>query len=98
VPAIFDAEIFSATKRWLRRGIITRDRAEAMLLSTARLAAERRTVTDLLAEAFALRDRFGSHDVFYVALARRLGATLVTTDRPLARAATGYVDVTFVGG
>jgi len=97
VPALFDAEVFAAVRRAARRGIVTPERARVMLLWTARLVAERRTMTDLLAEAFVLRDRFGPYDVFYVALARRLGATLVTTDRPLARSAAGYVEVTYVG-
>ena len=97
VPALFDAEVFAAIRRSLRRGVITTERAELALLRLAQFKAERRAMTDLLPDAFVLRDRFGAYDVFYVALARRLGATLVTSDRPFARAAAGYVEVAFVG-
>jgi len=96
VPAVFDAEVFAAIRRLLRLRAIDLPLAQGSLLETARLHAERHSLTELLPEAFALRDRFGAYDVFYVVLARRLGATLVTSDRPLARGAAGYVDVALV--
>lgn len=96
MPALFDAEVFAAVRRALRRGIVTPERARSMLLWTARLVAERRIMTDLLAEAFALRDRFGPHDVFYVCVAMRHRATLVTSDQGLSRAAAAYVEVALV--
>lgn len=93
MPAIFDAEVFAAIRGLLRRHAIDERLARLSLLEAARLSAERHSLVELLPEAFTLRDRFGAYDVFYVALARRLSARLVTTDGPLARAATGYVDV-----
>ena len=53
----------------------------------------RHAVGGMVLEAMALRDRFGGHDVFFVILARQLGATLVTTDARLAQAAEGIVRV-----
>lgn len=46
--------------------------------------------------AWELRDRCSAYDAFYVALARALGATLLTADRRLARAVDGICDVTLV--
>jgi len=57
---------------------------------------ERHPVTRHLMDALALRDNIGSHDVFYVLLARRLGATFVTCDRSLSRAAAPYCKVRYI--
>lgn len=93
VPAHFDQEVFSVVRRALRRGVIDASRAEGALLQTARLVAERVPLAPLLAEAYALRDRFSAGDVFYVVVARRAGATLLTSDASLARAASEYAQV-----
>lgn len=61
-----------------------------------RLTAGRVALVPLLAEALLVRDRFGANDVFYAVLARSLGATLVTSDAGLARAAGGYCAVAYV--
>lgn len=58
-----------------------------------RVLVTRHAVGGMVFEAMALRDRFGGHDVFFAILARQLGATLVTSDARLARAAEGYVKV-----
>lgn len=96
VPAHFDAEVFAAVRRLVRRRIVSVDRGGLALLRNARLVATRMPLLPLCAEAFTVRDRFGPHDAFYAVLARSLSATLVTSDEALARAARGYVEVRYV--
>jgi len=96
VPAHFDAEVFSAIRRLVRRRVVAVDRAGLALLRNTRLVATRMPLLPLYAEAFTVRDRFGPSDAFYAVLARSLSATLVTSDERLARAAHGYVDVRYV--
>jgi predicted nucleic acid-binding protein len=93
VPAIFDAEAYAVVRRELRRGRLSEPEGLGALFHIRRLTAARHAVSPMLLEAFSVRDRFGAHDVFYAVLARRLGATLVTTDGPLGRACAGYVPV-----
>ena len=96
VPAHFDAEVFSAIRRLVRRRVVAVDRAGLALLRNTRLVATRMPLLPLYAEAFNVRDRFGPSDAFYAVLARSLSATLVTSDEALARASRGYVDVRYV--
>ncbi len=96
VPAHFDAEVFSAIRRLVRRRVVAVDRAGLALLRNTRLVATRMPLLPLYAEAFTVRDRFGPSDAFYAVLARSLSATLVTSDEALARASRGYVDVRYV--
>jgi predicted nucleic acid-binding protein len=98
VPAHFDAEVFAAIRRLVRRRVVGADRAALALLRNARLVAERVPLLPLYAEAFTVRDRFGPADVFYAVLARSLSATLVTSDAALARAARGYAEVRYLPG
>ncbi len=96
VPAHFDAEVFSAIRRLVRRRVVAVDRAGLALLRNTRLVATRMPLLPLYAEAFNVRDRFGPSDAFYAVLARSLSATLVTSDEALARASRGYIDVRYV--
>ena len=96
VPAHFDAEVLAAVRKSLRQRRIDKEQARVALFHLRGLRAERIALTPLLAEAFALRDRFGVYDAFYVIVARLSEATLVTCDRGLARAADGYCKVEYV--
>lgn len=96
VPAHFDAEVLAAVRKSLRLRRIDEERARVALFHLRGLRAERIALTPLLAEAFALRDRLGVSDAFYAIVARLSDATLVTTDRGLARAADGYCRVEYV--
>lgn len=89
---LFDAEAYSALRRAIRAGQITAADGAARLGAIAGLAAERVAILPLLAEAFSLRDRFGSFDVFYAVVARQSNVPLVTNDIHLARACEGYVE------
>lgn len=78
--------------RYLRRHVVAgrlqASEAERCLGAFATLGIETYPTAPLLHDAFALRDNFTFDDGLYVALARRLGEPLATTDLRLARAAT----------
>ena len=85
-PAHMDAEVLSALGRLHRQAVLTATDVEEMLGDLAALAVERLPLTPLLQPAFALRTNVALRDALYVTLAQVLGATLCTTDAPLARA------------
>lgn len=95
-PAHFDAEVLSGIRRSLRLNYVSVERAELAVVDLAHLRLRRVSLGPLLSEAFALRDRFSAHDAFYVVLARRRDAALVTADSRLARAAEGITKVVLV--
>lgn len=90
-PAHLDAEVVSALARLDRAGQLTR--AAARVDALAAFGARRWPLRPLLAPAWALVDRIATRDALYVALAASLGATLVTSDGRLRRAAKGIVSV-----
>ena len=92
----FDAEVFVAIRDLTRRREIVIDDALEALFRLRTLRLQRVAIIPLVGGAYALRDRFGAYDVFYAVTARMSNATLVTCDRRLARAATGYCDVAYV--
>lgn len=71
----------------VNRGVITRDRLPTAVRLLAEMAGDRVPLAPLLPAAYQLFDRIGAHDVFYAVLALARGATLLTSDGPLARAA-----------
>ena len=79
----------------LRRLVLARSvplvDAVTALEELRRMLVTRHAIGGMVFEAMALRDRFGARDVFFAILARQLGATLLTSDDQLARAAEGYV-------
>jgi predicted nucleic acid-binding protein len=87
-PAHMDAEVLSALGRLHRQAVLTATDVEEMLDDLAALAVERLPLTALLQPAFALRTNVALRDALYVVLAQALGATLCTTDVPLACACT----------
>lgn len=93
LPVHFDAEVFAALRRAVVGGRISVPSAIDALDDLRHLVATRHAIGGMVYEAMALRDRFGGHDAFFAILARQLGATLVTSDARLARAAEGYVRV-----
>lgn len=96
VPIHFDAEVFAGVRKFLRRGSIDADQARLALFLLSGIRVRRAAITPLIAEAFAVRDRFSPYDAFYAIIARLTEATLVTTDRGLARAAEGYCKIEYV--
>ena len=96
VPAHFDAEVLAAVRKSLRLRRIEEEQARLAVLHLHGLRAERIALRPMVAEAFALRDRIGVYDAFYAIVARLSEATLLTSDRGLARAAKGYCKVEYV--
>ena len=93
VPVHFDVEVFGAVRRELLLHHIDLMEALNAIYALRVFVVERHPVTRHLMDALALRDNIGSHEVFYVLLARRLGATFVTCDASLGRAAAPYCAV-----
>ena len=90
-PAHLDAEVLSALDRLERAGQLPG--ASERVAALAAFGARRWPLRPLLAPAWALRDRIATRDALYVALALSLGATLISSDGRLRRAATGTVAV-----
>ncbi len=83
-----DAEVFSALARLHRADVLTSAAVEVRLRLLATLDMVRLPVSaGLLLAAWALRENIAARDALYVAMARRLGARLLTTDQRLARSA-----------
>jgi len=96
VPVHFDAEVFAAIRGLTQRREIVPGEGLAALFRLRTLRLQRVAILPLVAEAFVLRERFGAYDSFYAIVARLSGATLLTCDRRLARAADGYCTVDYV--
>ena len=96
-PAHFDAEVFSALGRLTRDGPMSEALVAPALVELARAPIQRLPVAPLLVEAWTLRENVSQRDALYMALARRLDASLLTADARLARVPSLGVAVTLVG-
>jgi predicted nucleic acid-binding protein len=94
VPEVCDIEVFSAVRRSTLRGVIGNADAQQLMLEYAELPLHRHRHLRLVGRAFDLFENFAPADAFYVALAERLEAPLLTADRHLARATRRRTDVT----
>jgi predicted nucleic acid-binding protein len=92
-PHLVDAEIVSVLRRHVLAKQLAEARARAMLRDYLDISLTRLPHTPLLPRVFALRHTMTAYDALYVALAESLGATLVTRDGRLARAAEGVCAV-----
>lgn len=95
-PHLLDAELTQAIRRQVRHGQLTVVAGRALLDDLADLPIERFPHIPLVAGVWRLRDRVSAYDGFYVVLARLLDETLLTADRPLARAVRQLVRVELV--
>lgn len=85
-PELLDIEVLNALRRLDTAGAIPAAR-HADLLTTLRALRIRKYRHDVLLDGiWALRNNMTAYDAAYVALARLLGATLVTRDTRLAKA------------
>jgi predicted nucleic acid-binding protein len=85
-PSVFPAEVASALRSLVLRDILHVTRAKAAL---ARLAATKCTLypfAPFSERVWELRENLSVYDAWYVALAERLSAALLTSDARLARA------------
>lgn len=83
-PAHLDAEVLSALTRRARTNPREEPLVEARLAGLTRAPITRYPCRALLSAGWSLRANVPAADGLYVALARRLGAELVTGDRRLA--------------
>jgi predicted nucleic acid-binding protein len=74
-------------------GEVSSARADEAIADLADLDLHRHLHVDLLSRAWKLRDNVSAYDAMYVALAEAIEATIVTCDRPLAKARGSRIDV-----
>ena len=90
--AHLDAEVLSALARGYRAGELVADEVTTALRLLGDMGLTRIPIgADLLDAAWELRHMVYAEDALYVALARALGAELVTTDNHLAKAVPDLV-------
>lgn len=95
-PELLDVEVVSAFARLVRSGAVTPAGAGARVGVLLRLPVRRIPHRPLTARAWDLRDRVRVSDAYYVACAEWAGASLLTTDARLGRAALPGLTVTVV--
>jgi len=95
-PPLMWSETLSTLRELSWRGVVSIPNAEAALAALADPPVERLAPPDLAAEAWQVAVTLGwakTYDAEYVALARMLGARLLTLDARLRRGAGRMVDV-----
>lgn len=97
VPALCDVEVAAAFRRLLIRRGITIRRCEEALTAYLDLPLTRHAHPALLRRMVELRENMTAYDAAYVALAERLGAPFLTTDRRLRRAVVEHTAVELAG-
>lgn len=90
-PTVIDYEVLSVARRMSRANRV--DRSQALVDALANVELVRNQAPRMIEFIWGLRENFNAYDAAYVALARSLGAPLVTSDLRLARAAVLYCDV-----
>lgn len=95
-PAILPAEVLSAVRGLLLGGDLTPEHAERARRRLARTRIALHPLAPLADRVWQLRDNLTVYDAWYVALAERLGAALVTTDARLARSSGLACDVELI--
>ena len=84
-PELFDAEVLAVLRRETLAGRLGATRALLALDALRAWDLDRAPHRGLLADAWSLRHNVSADDALYLALARRLGATVLTADGPLSR-------------
>jgi len=90
-PTVIDYEVLSVARRMSRANRV--DRSQALVDGLANVELVRHQAPRMIEFIWGLRENFSAYDAAYVALARSLGAPLLTSDLRLARAAVRYCDV-----
>ncbi len=84
-PHLIDVEVAAATRKRVGAGELGARAGKSVIRDLQQMSMARYPHTPFLERIWELRGNLTSHDAVYVALAEVLGATLVTTDRRLAR-------------
>ena len=90
------AETFSAVRGRVLGGKVSAARGSQAVEALREAHVDLVSVSSLLVLMWAMRENVGAYDAAYVAVAQILGCTLVTADRPLARASAGRCEVRLV--
>ena len=96
-PHVIDVEVLGVIRREHLLGELDRTAASQAVQELHDWPVQRFGHRPLLARAWDLRDNVRGWDAMYVALAEALGATLVTTDRRLARATGPRCSIEAIG-
>lgn len=86
VPDLIDAEVLLVLRRVVLAGRLPEQHALSALTTSQQLGLRRHASRHLWPRAWELRSNLTAYDALYVALAERLGATLLTADARAARA------------
>jgi predicted nucleic acid-binding protein len=97
VPYLCDVEILSTLRNRLLRDELDFARALEAATDYFALRLRRHDHAQLAGRVIELHSNFTAYDATYVALAEHLGATLLTVDRPLARAVQRHTEVPLTG-
>jgi predicted nucleic acid-binding protein len=95
-PALCDVEVVAGVRRALRLGLLNEGRAREALSDYADLPLSRHGHLGILDRLLELRENFSPYDAAYAALAEALGASLLTADARLARAARDQLGLSIV--
>ncbi len=85
-PHLLDAEVAQVFRRLAAAGAVSAAGGLQAVQALGMLSLRRHAHGPLLRRCWTLRDNLTVYDALYVALAERLGATLLTRDARLARA------------
>jgi predicted nucleic acid-binding protein len=90
-PDLIVAEVCSAFRKYVRARVLSRVEAEQSIEGAVALVDKMEPLRELLAGVLTLAARSDSsvYDLFYLALAQRTGATLLTADGALGQLAVG---------
>jgi predicted nucleic acid-binding protein len=92
-PHLLDLEVAQVLRRLVRDGVVSAPRADQAVQDLIDLRLTRYPHFVFLSHIWRLRDNFSAYDAAYVALAERLGATLITRDSRLASASARRVSI-----
>lgn len=96
-PHLLDIEVAQVLRRFVLRGEISSQRAEAAIEDLQDFSIERYPHTRLLRRVFDLRNRLTAYDALYLALAEALNAELLTRDSAFGNLSDTDVKTIIIG-